>query len=188
MTAAAVLAFWFGEPDDGGYQSRTVWFTKDPKFDEQVRQFLPVYQQAAVGELGDWQQTALGSLALILVLDQFPRNMFRDTPRSFWTDPLALTVAKQAVAQRLDQQLPSRQRMFFYLPFEHSENPNDQEQCVALFSHLDGDEFLKSTLDYAKRHQQVITQFGRFPHRNRILDRPSTPAELEFLRQPGSSF
>lgn len=189
--AKAIHEFWFGGPglDEFG-QSRKVWFVKDPVFDEKIRQrFLNLLESAQRGELQHWRHDPKHCLSLIILLDQFPRNLFRDTPRAFATDPMALDAARFAVAQRHDQAVSPLERVFIYLPFEHSESLDDQVRSVALFKALEeevsnGAEFL----DYAKRHHDVIARFGRFPHRNRILNRASTEAEIEFLLQPGSSF
>ncbi len=189
----AILTFWFGEPgsDDASYQKRRqLWFSKKPEFDQEVRaRFLSDYQQAAAGGFGEWQQSPQGCLALILLLDQFPRNLFRRSPQAFATDPQALAVAKEAIAHSFDMQLEPIQRIFVYLPFEHSENLNHQIQSVNLFRqlHAQHPEF-EDVLDYAIRHLKVIERFGRFPHRNLILGREHLPAEAEFLTQPGSSF
>lgn len=190
IQAKEVLEFWFGTPDDADYgQQRKIWFTKNPEFDEEVRSlFTPLYQQAATGQIDDWKTTPLGCLALIILLDQLPRNMFRGQPKSFATDFLALAYAQHAVTQCLDQQLPPLQRWFIYMPFEHSENIEDQQQSVDLFQKLSDQANLSEPLDYANRHFKVIESFGRFPHRNQILGRETTPEEAEFLTQPGSSF
>lgn len=195
--AHAVLSFWFGEqydehPSDVVLydQRRKLWFGKQPEFDQMIAsRFQDLYAQAAAGELDHWQQSPLGALALILVLDQFPRNMFRDTPQSFATDAKARTVAQAAITQGFDQALTPIQRVFMYLPLEHSENLDDQNQSVQLVqaitaTHPD----LSDIADYAVRHQRVIQRFGRFPHRNRILGRSTTAEEAAFLQQPGSSF
>ncbi|MEW6495150.1 MAG: DUF924 family protein [Cyanobacteriota bacterium] len=188
--ANEILEFWFGKPDDKDYgKSRKKWFIKNPEFDQEVRShFFPDYQKAAAGELDDWQETALSCLALIILLDQFPRNMFRGQPQAFATDPQALAYAKHAVEKGFGQELLPIQRQFIYLPFEHSENIVDQRQCVELFSTLKDSPECASGVDYAYRHIKVIERFGRFPHRNKILGRETTPEEAEFLQQPGSSF
>lgn len=185
-----ILAFWFGKPEDKDYgKPRKFWFNKDDLVDQQIRsQFLPIYEQAAKGDLDEWENTPFSCLALILVLDQFPRNMFRNSPQSFATDNYALELAKYAVSQQFDRQLLPVQRWFIYLPFEHSENLIDQQQAVNLFSTLQNDPDSQSTIEFATRHYQVIERFGRFPHRNKILGRTSTPEEIEFLEKPGSSF
>ncbi|MBD2256073.1 DUF924 family protein [Pseudanabaena sp. FACHB-2040] len=189
----AILNFWFGDPmvPDSEYgQQRQVWFKKDPAFDETLRtHFLEDYEQAAAGQLSDWQTTARPCLALILLLDQLPRNLFRNAPRSFATDGQALAAARYAVQQGFDQLLTDLERIFVYLPLEHSENLADQQESVRLFQALAHENpELETNLDYALRHQEVIERFGRFPHRNEILGRESTPAEAEFLTQPGSRF
>jgi uncharacterized protein (DUF924 family) len=191
--AIAILNFWFDDPaaSDSQYgQQRQVWFKKDPDFDQQVRErFLDTYGQARQGAYQDWADTARGALALIILLDQLPRNMFRGTPKCFESDAQALAIAQGAIAQQYDQALIPVERLFLYLPLEHSENLTHQEQCVALFEALVQDEpELQTTLDYAYRHRDVIARFGRFPHRNEVLGRASTPEEETFLQQPGSRF
>jgi uncharacterized protein (DUF924 family) len=188
--AQEILDFWFGQANEASYgKPRQVWFTKKPEFDEQVQtHFMTDYQLAAAGQLDRWKQSPETCLALILLLDQFPRNMFRGTPQQFATDWQALSTAQYAVAQGYDRQLLPVQRWFIYLPFEHSENLEDQRQAVKLFQQLSDDPDSADTIDYAIRHKQIIERFGRFPHRNAILGRPSTQEEKEFLKQPGSSF
>ncbi len=188
-----ILAFWFGDPDASAttyQQQRSLWFTKKAETDRHIReQFYSTYEQARADQLTDWQETAQGVLALILVLDQFPRNMFRGQPQAFATDPQALDLTELAIAQGFDQQLTPLQRLFVYLPLEHSELLEHQHRCVELFQPLaELDPDLADPLDYAIRHRDVIERFGRFPHRNSVLGRPSTPEEIEFLKQPGSSF
>ena len=185
-----ILGFWFGSPQDEDYgKSRKIWFIKDPTFDQEIQtRFRADYEQAAAGELDHWQETPQGCLALIILLDQFPRNMFRSTPQAFATDPKALAVAQNAIAKGFDQELPFVQRQFFYLPLEHSENLEHQHQAVELFRPLSQDPETASFFDYAVRHREIIERFGRFPHRNPILRRNTTPEEAEFLKQPGSSF
>lgn len=188
--AKEILEFWFGTPDDPDYgQQRKIWFTKNPEFDQEVRsRFLPYYNQAATGQLDDWQASPTSCLALIILLDQFPRNMFRGQPQAFATDSQALFFAQHAVAQKFDHELLPLQRWFIYMPFEHSENLEDQHQSVELFKTLSDQANLADGFDYAKRHLKVIERFGRFPHRNQILGRETTLEEAEFLKQPGSSF
>ena len=167
----AILLFWFTEagPDK--------WYIKDPEFDDLIRgRFEEIYDKAAAGEFDDWTNTAQGTLALVIVLDQFPRNMFRNTPKSFATDSKALAIAKEAVAKGFDKELPPEQRKFFYMPYMHSEALEDQEECVRLF---DG------TNEWAEKHRDVIVKFGRFPHRNEILGRESTQEEKEYLAAGG---
>ncbi|MGK7888290.1 MAG: DUF924 family protein [Leptolyngbyaceae cyanobacterium] len=190
---AAILNFWFGgsvEQEPSYAQQRKLWFRKHDQTDQWIReQFHPIYEQVTRGSCQDWLTTAQGALAMVIVLDQFSRNMFRGTPQAFATDEQALVVAERAIAQHFDQQVFPAQRLFFYLPFEHSEKLQHQHQSVTLFQALaqQSEEF-QDAYDYALKHQAVIERFGRFPHRNTILGRPSTPAELEFLQQPGSSF
>lgn len=194
-TAAAtqILNFWFDVPaaTDSEYgQQRRLWFHKDPKFDHQIRdKFAEIYQQARQENCASWLANPKTALALTVLLDQLPRNMFRGTPQSFEADTQALHVAQSALARQHDQALLPVERMFFYLPFEHSENLTHQDQAVAYFEALvQVAPELRSSLDYAYRHRSVIAEFGRFPHRNSILSRTSTPAELDFLAQPGSGF
>ncbi|WP_017716753.1 DUF924 family protein [Kamptonema formosum] len=185
-----ILGFWFGKPGEAGYgKPRKVWFVRDAAFDLEVRlRFLGDCEWAAAGKLEDWQSTPAGCLALAILLDQFPRNMFRGQPQAFATDSQALAVAHHAVAQGFDRQMLPVQRWFIYLPFEHSENVEHQRRSVELFRRLSDDPDSAPTIDYAVRHQQIIERFGRFPHRNQILGRETTPEEAEFLKQPGSSF
>ena len=191
----SILTFWFGHPTAKDYgQYRKAWFVKNPDFDQQIRQqFLADYENAATGQYDDWKETPRNAVALLLLLDQFPRNLFRNQARSFATDSQALALAKNLVNRGQDKSLPAVQRFFVYVPFEHSEVLADQNRCVELMQTLiatvpDMDEALKGGLDYAIRHRNVIQRFGRFPHRNEILGRQSTPEEHEFLQQPGSHF
>lgn len=193
--AEAVLSFWFGDKSGLDYgRYRKAWFIKDPSFDQQIRQqFLVDTQAAAAGTYESWKSQLPSAVALLLLLDQFPRNLYRGQPRSFATDSSALAIAQSLADSRRDRELIPVHRFFVYLPFEHSENMQHQNRCVALIEKLikdfpDLDQGLKSGLDYAIRHREVIERFGRFPHRNHILGRQSTPAELAFLQQPGSSF
>lgn len=182
-----VLDFWFGSPP-GEYRKQ--WFRKDSDFDKQIKtRFLDLYWAMVASPLESWLKTAKSSLARIIVLDQFARNMFRGTPQSFAADPLALATAETAIERGYDAQLLPMERFFLYLPFEHSENLTHQHRCVEYFKHLIKDApDLEHGLDYARRHRDVIAQFGRFPHRNKTLNRQSTEAELDFLQQPGSRF
>lgn len=193
--ADAVLSFWFGEPADANYGSyRQAWFTKSADFDAQIRQhFLADCEKAAAGRYDSWQDSPRRAVALLLLLDQFPRNLFRGSPRSFATDAQALAVAQKLVNTGADKALMPAYRFFIYVPFEHSEAIAHQDRCVELMKDLvetspDLDDGLKGGLDYAIRHREVIDRFGRFPHRNEILGRQSTPAEIAFLQQPGSRF
>ncbi len=193
MNAApeAVFDFWFGGPNGDEFgQSRRQWFVKDANFDQEIRaRFLPTFEDAARGDLNAWRDDPKHCLSLIVLLDQFPRNMFRATPRAFATDPMALENARMAIDLRYDMAVNSLERIFFYLPSEHSEDIADQILCVELVQDLvDADPARADFLTYAQRHYDVIERFGRFPHRNDILRRESTPDEIEFLQQPGSSF
>ncbi len=190
LQAKEILEFWFGTPDDFDYgQQRKVWFTKNPEFDKEVRShFMSHYQQAATNQLDDWKASPQSCLALIILLDQFPRNLFRGQPQAFATDSQALSYAQHAITQNFDQELLPFQRWFVYMPFEHSENIEHQRQSFELFKKLSDQANFADGLDYAYRHLKVIERFGRFPHRNEILGRETTPEEAEFLKQPGSSF
>ena len=189
--AQAVLDFWFLPPDNPGYgQARAQWFRKDDAFDARIAELFGGLIAAALdGGLRDWEATPHGALARIIVLDQFTRNVHRGTPRAFAGDEQALALAVALTQDGLDQQLPPMLRAFAYLPFEHAEDLAMQARAVELFQRLSqAQPGFESMLDYAQRHQEVIARFGRFPHRNAILGRASTPEEVEFLRQPGSSF
>ena len=171
----AVLVFW----REAGPNK---WFTKDTVFDEEIRQrFLETYEAATAEKLSGWERTADGALALIVVLDQFPRNMFRGDERTYAADALAREVAERALARAFDRQVPSPEWQFFYLPFEHSEALPDQERCCALFAAA-GDAYL---LKWAELHADIIRRFGRFPHRNAVLGRATTPDEQAFLDGDG---
>ncbi len=198
MTPEDIRAFWFGdEADDAvvAQQRAALWWRKDARTDEQVRlRFEQTVQAAARRELDAWSSTAPGCLTLILLTDQFPRNMYRDTPQAFAFDALARGWCRQGLRTDMHRLLRPIERVFFYLPLEHAESLEDQEHCVTLFRAL-VDELdaarkpaFEGFLDYAIRHREVIARFGRFPHRNRILGRTSTPEEMAFLAQPGSSF
>ncbi len=189
--AQAVLDFWFLPPDNPGYgQSRAEWFRKDEAFDARIAErFGALIDDALAGGLRAWEATPHGALARLIVLDQLTRNVHRGTPRAFAGDAQALALAQSLTDQGLDQQLPPMLRAFAYLPFEHAEDLTMQARAVELFQLLSqAQPGFESMLDYAQRHQEVIARFGRFPHRNAILGRPSTPQEVAFLRQPGSSF
>jgi uncharacterized protein (DUF924 family) len=192
MKAQEVLDFWFGPPGSeiaGG--PRREWFVKSDAFDDQVRQrFGTAIDQAIAGGLREWDaEGPQGVLARLLVLDQFTRNAWRNTPQSFAGDTLALAAARQLVDSGAHKELPPLQRAFVYMPFEHAEDAYMQERAVELFTNLAAEHpGFDEMLDYAHRHRGVIARFGRFPHRNEILGRASTPEEIEFLRQPGSRF
>lgn len=185
MQAQDVLDFWFLPPTDPGFgQQRAVWFRKDEQFDAEIRQrFGTTIAIATAGGLREWDQGGpLGALARIIVLDQFTRNAGRGAPDAFAGDALALACARQLVDSKGDQQLLPVQRWFAYMPFEHAEDPAMQAESVALFTALaEQASGFDGVLDYAHRHRGVIARFGRFPHRNPILGRASTPEELEYL-------
>jgi len=187
---AEVLAFWFGREGEPGYgEFRSQWFQKDEAFDREVTdRFGALYEQAAAGELDGWREEAESCLALVIVLDQFPRNMFRGDARTHATDGKALDAAKYAIEQALDRELPPFQRMFLYMPFMHAEDARDQRISVGLFEGLAGEAGGPDVVEYAGGHRDIVERFGRFPHRNALLGRETTPEEAEFLTQPGSSF
>jgi uncharacterized protein (DUF924 family) len=174
-----ILKFWFEEikPKD--------WYRPGETVDAEIAaRFRETYEELKGGLPADWPETSKGFLAAILVLDQFPRNMFRGQARAFATDEAALALAKQAISDGADAKLPPMQRAFIYLPFQHSEAAENQARSVGLFTALGN----PLNLDYALRHQEVVERFGRFPHRNAILDRFSTAEEWDFLKEPDSSF
>lgn len=172
--AARVVAFWVAAGPDR-------WFAKDAAFDAEFRDaFAAQHDAAARGDLDHWLSTPEGALALLLLLDQYPRNSFRNTPRMFATDMLARKAATAAIQAGLDRKVSDELAPFFYLPFEHSENLMDQETAVAFCRRLGGE-----PLKYAIIHRDVIERFGRFPHRNAVLGRQSTPEELQFMKDGG---
>ena len=175
-----ILQFWFGDGSDPEHERR--WFVQDAGFDQTCRNgFLADHERAAGGELDSWKEEPSSALALILLLDQFPRNIFRGTPRSFATDSRALATAKDAIARGFDFALPPVRRAFIYLPFQHSENLDDQHESVRLFHKLAVEHpATAGHVKYAEHHLEVIRRFGRFPHRNAVLGRVSTPEEAAF--------
>lgn len=175
ISPARILAFW----RDAG---RDRWFGKDDAFDRAVRdEFLSTYEDAVAGRLRDWETDAESALALVILLDQFPRNMFRGDARTYAADPLARAVTLRALDAGYDRIVPQDLRSFFYLPLMHSEDLGDQRRCVELFRALGDDNGLK----YAQIHEDIILLFGRFPHRNAALGRKTTPAEQAFLDAGG---
>ncbi len=187
-SAAQVLLFWFGGPGEAG-EAQKRWFEKSDAFDREVRgRFLALYERGAGGALAGWKGAPRECLALIVLLDQFPRNMFRGTPRACAADPLALDAARHAVAQGYDRGYLPVERHFAYLPFEHSEALEDQLRACELTQPLQAFAQTADAYRYALAHRDIIARFGRFPHRNAILGRASTPEEIAFLEQPGSSF
>ena len=172
-----ILTFW----RDAGYDR---WYGKDDAFDQELRdRFMGTWEAARDGKLSAWQDSDDGALALVIVLDQFPRNMFRDDPRAFSTDPLARTVALRAIEENRDSRVDPKLLSFLYLPFEHSEAMHDQERCIELFRAKGDPDGLK----WAVLHADIIRKFGRFPHRNAVLGRKTTPEEAAFLAEGGFS-
>jgi uncharacterized protein (DUF924 family) len=179
LTPQDVLDFWFSE------RAKKSWFERSDAFDDECRTRLGDAAAAAKsGDLDSWTATAEGALALVILLDQIPRNIFRGTPDAFASDDKALSLAKAAIGKGFDTATPSDRRNFLYLPFQHSERLEDQERGMELFATNN----VADGLLWMTRHRDVIARFGRFPHRNAILGRASTPEELDFLQQPGSSF
>lgn len=177
--SSEILHFWFSD------YVRKKWFEADREFDAELKERFGVLSDRAVaGELDSWRQTAEGAVALIVLLDQIPRNIHRGTPLAFRGDPHALDISRETVSRGEDTALPNAHRQMLYMPFMHAEDLAAQEEGVRLFEKLGDDD----SLDYMKRHRDIIARFGRFPHRNAILGRPSTEEEQEFLKQPGSSF
>jgi uncharacterized protein (DUF924 family) len=198
MDAEEILSFWFGPTADDGLSQPTQierWFAKSDALDAEIeRRFFPRWQEIMAGERESWRIQPRSLLAYVIVLDQFSRNMFRGQPAAFSGDRRALSAVKQAVERQADQLLPGHLRIFLYMPYMHSEQLADQDECVALFTRFRDEssgalrEMLTNNVGYAERHRAVIERWGRFPHRNEALGRVSTPEELEFLKQPGSSF
>src|SRR5665213_92987 len=172
-----IVTFWREAGPDA-------WFKKDENFDNEIRRrFLAVHEAAADGRLSAWEENAEGALALLILLDQFPRNMFRGQARMFARDPLARSIAAGAIVRGFDAQVEKEMRGFFYLPFEHSENMQDQERAVAFYKAIGDADGVK----WAELHADIIRRFGRFPHRNAVLGRSTTPREQTFLDAGGFS-
>ncbi len=179
MNYQDILDFWFHA------DSQPFWFSQSHEFDQSIaQQFMSTHRQATQAELWAWRKTAEGRLAEIIVLDQFSRNLFRDSPQAFAQDSLALALAQEAISLNLDQQLSPEQRAFLYMPFMHSESRMIHEFALKLFQRLGN----PTNLEFEKKHKVIIDRFGRYPHRNQILGRESTDEELIFLTQPDSSF
>ena len=175
VEASEVLSFWLGQPSER-------WFEKSPAFDDEIRRrFLELHERACRGELDDWRQDPRSCLALVILLDQFPRTMFRGTSQAFASDDRARACARSIVENGWHESMTPDERMFAYLPFEHSETIEDQELSIRLF---EGNE----NLEWALKHHEIIRRFGRFPHRNAALGRACTPEELEFLKDPSAGF
>jgi uncharacterized protein (DUF924 family) len=185
-----LLGFWFapeGSPEHD--RLRKVWFHATPEFDAVLTtQFRADYDCAAAGAYESWCDAPESCLALVLLLDQLPRNLFRNSPQAFATDAAALRAARGAIARGYDQSVAPVRRCFFYLPFEHSESLADQETAVRLYAALPEHPDKAPFVESERHHHEIIARFGRFPHRNAILGRPSTQEERDFLQQPGSAF
>ena len=188
VTAESVLDFWFGPEGERG-KARPEWFRKDEKFDAQIRsRFGELHAAASRRELEVWRASPEPMLALVIVLDQFSRNLYRGDARAFAQDAHALECARQAIARGDDLGLLPVGRQFLYMPFEHSENPLDQDLACDLMRSLEEFEATRGLTEWAERHRVIVRRFGRFPHRNAALGRASTPEETAFLAQPGSGF
>ena len=193
-----ILQFWFGTLDAEGLADKEHvqrWWRKDPAFDREIgARFGDLHQRLMDGELAPWLDAPRSLLAHVVTLDQFSRNMFRDSARAFAADPLALAAAERGIERGDDRQLRGHERVFLYMPLMHSEDVGAQQRCLQLFTRFRDETSgaLRAALDgnvnFAQRHLDIVARFGRFPHRNALLGRSSTPEELAFLEQPGSSF
>lgn len=191
----AILDYWFGDRALNPLANKDLWYSKKPSIDNEIRErFENQLLEAETGAFDDWAKTPDGALALVILCDQFSRNIYRGTDRSFAFDQRALKAAQIAIANRFDEKMTTPERLFLYMPFEHSEDLDQQARAVELFTKLSeeakGEEktYVADSLDWAVRHFDVIEKFGRFPHRNDALGRESTTEEREFLKRPGSSF
>ena len=179
MNSEDILKFWFDEIDS------KCWWTKDDELDQQIRKrFAAVHDMAINGELFEWRLTPRGSLAEVIILDQFSRNMYRDTAQAFAYDGMALVLAQEAITAEFDRELTTVENSFLFMPFMHSESPTIHDLAVALYE-KNG---IQNNLDFELKHKAIIDRFGRYPHRNEILGRESTPEEIEFLKQSGTAF
>ena len=185
-----ILDFWFSERDAYGFPvARKAWFEKNEQFDLDVKKIMGLaYQEAKDGNLNLWESEAYSCLALVILLDQAPRNMFRGASRMYSSDVQARAVAKRAIDLGYDKRVSIQEVLFFYIPFMHSEDLKDQHYCEALFAALPSSADLEKERKSAARHREIIARFGRFPHRNKTLGRRSTPTENAFLKTPNSSF
>lgn len=173
-----ILTFWYHE------KNKAHWFSKDPAFDEEIKKrFLTTYESAAKSACFAWRAQPLGRLAEVIVLDQFPRNMFRNNPRAFASDPLALALAQETVSRGLDKDFKNDEKSFLYMPYMHSEALAVHDEAVKLFSQPG----LEHNLEYEILHKKIIERFGRYPHRNEVLGRESTPDEISYLEKDSSS-
>jgi uncharacterized protein (DUF924 family) len=176
LSANTILDFWFSD------EAEALWFRSTKSFDREIRhKFEPLWQQGRDGELSSWEQTPQGSLALVILLDQLPLNMFRDQPQSFMTEQASRDVAHRAIEKDFDRPLDNRHKHFLYMPFMHSEELSDQNRSVALIEAA----AMTNNLRWAKHHRDIIARFGRFPHRNQILNRKNTNEELQWLKSGG---
>ena len=193
-----IMDYWFGHGSTTkqiSERQKALWWSKQDRIDKEITdRFHGMTQQVATGNLKEWEHSPRGLLASILCVDQFPRNMFRNTPVAFAYDHIAIRLANRLLEMAWDQQLRIIERTFAYLPFEHSENMDDQNRSVTLYADLlqsvagEEREVIQDSYQFALKHQEIIARFGRFPHRNRILGRRSSKSETQFLQQPGSSF
>jgi len=185
-----IYDYWFGAPGaDGHGDVREFWFGGGPSVDSEIRQrFGSHYERAIAGEFESWKSEVRSAVSLIVLLDQFPRNIFRGDPRSFANDPMALNCARQLVEGPLHGELITVEKVFAYLPFEHSEDIEDQKKCVSLYEAMVAHDSKAEWIDFAVLHLEIIEQFGRFPHRNDILDRKNTPAEDAWLANSEQRF
>jgi uncharacterized protein (DUF924 family) len=188
--AADVLSFWFGTPGEAHFgKARPEWFRRDAAFDSEIgARFGDLHGELAAGGAQSWLADPRTTLAYVIVLDQFSRNLYRDDPRAFASDPLALRAAQHGVDRAFDRELSPIERPFLYMPFMHSERLVDQDRCVQLFETLAREDPSADNLSFALRHREIVARFGRFPHRNRTLGRQSSAEEEAFLREPNSSF
>lgn len=180
-----VLQFWYSD------RARPLWFEKDRAFDEEIRaRFGSAVHEAQLGGLAEWRSSAEGALALLLLIDQFARNLYRGTAKAFLGDALAREIASEAIARGFDKRYPFPDRLFFYLPFEHCETLANQDRFIALLTGClrEFGDVAAEYLEYGHKHRRIIARFGRFPHRNEALGRETTEAEAEFLKGPDSSF
>ncbi len=184
ITPSSVLEFWF---ENDPSERRKKWFEKNPEFDTECAAFTAAIRDARAGGYDQWAETPKGALALIILMDQLSRNIFRGSAEAFATDAHAREIARGMIARGFDRALTPFERMFVYLPFEHAETLHDQDESIRLFESL-GDAPGPNTIDYARRHRDVIREFGRFPHRNAALGRVNTEAETEYLARPGAGF
>jgi uncharacterized protein (DUF924 family) len=190
-----ILQFWFGDSPADVRERAARWWKKDPAFDQQIRaEFEEDWKRATRGELDDWALEPESAVAYVVLLDQFSRNMFRDTPAAFAQDERALAATMRGLERGFDARLPPLYRYFFYMPMMHAEDRATQRRSVEMFEKLSQekntgfDEMLRGAVDFARRHREIVERFGRFPHRNSILERTTTGEEAAFLLTPGSSF